>query len=458
MSVIKERGVITVTEKTMLQIDELFENKDYASLRRIMEDEEPADVAAVLQEVTDEEALLLFRIIPKDLAAETFVEMDSDLQRSFIEKFSDREITEMLDEMFVDDTVDIIEEMPANVVRRILANTSPETRSQINQILKYPKDSAGSIMTTEFVELRPHITVEEAFERIRVTGLDKETIYTCYVTDDSRELIGVVTVKDMILGGNGVEVGDIMETSIISADTHMDKEEVVKLLDKYDFLALPVVDTEGRLVGIITFDDAMDVMREEDTEDMEKMAAITPTEKPYLRTGIFETFFSRVPWLLLLMVSATLSSNILLHYESALAVQAALTAYIPMIMGTGGNAGSQASVTIIRGLSLGDIEMGDIIRVIWKEIRVSVLCGVALAIVNFGKMMMFDGVGLLVSAAVSVTLVLTVMIAKIAGCSLPIIVKRIGLDPAVMASPFITTIVDCISLLVYVNAAGIMLS
>jgi len=442
----------------MDQIEELFENKDYASLRRIMEDEEPADVAAVLNEVRTEEALLLFRIIPKDLAAETFVEMDSDLQRSFIEKFSDREITEMLDEMFVDDTVDIIEEMPANVVRRILANSSPETRSQINQILKYPKDSAGSIMTTEFVELRPHTTVEEAFERIRVTGLDKETIYTCYVTDDSRELIGVVTVKDMILGGNGVEVGDIMETSIISADTHMDKEEVVKLLDKYDFLALPVVDTEGRLVGIITFDDAMDVMREEDTEDMEKMAAITPTEKPYLRTGIFETFFSRVPWLLLLMVSATLSSNILLHYESALAVQAALTAYIPMIMGTGGNAGSQASVTIIRGLSLGDIEMRDIIRVIWKEIRVSVLCGITLAAVNFGKMMIFDGVGVLVAAAVSVTLVLTVIIAKVAGCSLPIIVKRIGLDPAVMASPFITTIVDCISLLVYVNAAGLMLS
>jgi len=442
----------------MDQIEELFENKDYASLRRIMEDEEPADVAAVLNEVRTEEALLLFRIIPKDLAAETFVEMDSDLQLSFIEKFSDREITEMLDEMFVDDTVDIIEEMPANVVRRILANSSPETRSQINQILKYPKDSAGSIMTTEFVELRPHTTVEEAFERIRVTGLDKETIYTCYVTDDSRELIGVVTVKDMILGGNGVEVGDIMETSIISADTHMDKEEVVKLLDKYDFLALPVVDTEGRLVGIITFDDAMDVMREEDTEDMEKMAAITPTEKPYLRTGIFETFFSRVPWLLLLMVSATLSSNILLHYESALAVQAALTAYIPMIMGTGGNAGSQASVTIIRGLSLGDIEMRDIIRVIWKEIRVSVLCGITLAAVNFGKMMIFDGVGVLVAAAVSVTLVLTVIIAKVAGCSLPIIVKRIGLDPAVMASPFITTIVDCISLLVYVNAAGLMLS
>lgn len=449
--------MIYVTEMTVQQIKELFENKDFASLKRIMEDEEAADVAAVMLELTDDEAYRLFRIIPKDLAAQTFVEMDPELQCTFIEKFSDHEITEMLDEMFVDDTVDLIEEMPANVVKRILANSSPETRSEINQILKYPKDSAGSMMTTEFVELRAHTTVEEAFERIRATGVDKETIYTCYVTDDSRKLIGVVTVKDMFLGGdNDVEISDIMETSIISADTHMDKEEVVKLLDKYDFLALPVVDTENRLVGIITFDDAMDVMREEDTEDMEIMAAITPSEKPYLRTGVFETFFSRAPWLLLLMVSAALTSNILLHYENALTV--VLSAYIPMLMGTGGNAGSQSSVTIIRGLSLGDIEMRDIITVIWKEIRVAVLCGLSLAVVNFGKMMLFDGVGLMIAAAVSVTLVLTVFIAKTVGCSLPIIVKRLGLDPAVMASPLITTIVDCISLLVYVNAAGLMLS
>ncbi len=447
-----------MTEKTMLQLEELFNNKDYASLRRLMEDEEPADVATAMQEITDEEALILFRVIPKDLAALTFVEMDQERQISFIEKFSDLEITEIFDEMFVDDTVDIIEEMPANVVKRILSNSSPEIRSQINQILKYPKDSAGSIMTTEFVELRAHTTVDEAFERIRATGVDKETIYTCYVTDDSRELIGVVTVKDMFLGGNDVEIGDIMDTSIISVDTHMDKEEVARLLDKYDFLALPVVDTENRLVGIITFDDAMDVMKEADTEDMEMMAAITPTEKPYLRTGVLETFLSRAPWLLLLMVSATLTSNILLHFQNVLAVHVALSAYIPMIMGTGGNAGSQSSVTVIRGLSLGDIEMKNIITVIWKEIRVSVLCGIALAAVNFGKMMLFDGVGLAVAAVVSVTLALTVFIAKTVGCSLPIIVKRFGLDPAVMASPFITTIVDCISLVVYVSAAGFMLS
>ncbi len=447
-----------MTEKKEMQLETLFENRDFSSLKRLMEDEEPADVAAVMQKCSDEEALLLFRIIPKDLAAMTFVEMDSELQRSFIEKFSDREITEILDEMFVDDTVDIIEEMPANVVKRLLSNSTPEARSIINQLLKYPKDSAGSIMTTEFVELRAHTTVEEAFERIRITGSDKETIYTCYVTDDSRRLIGVVTVKDMLLGDNSMEIGDIMETSIISAGTHMDKEEVVKLLDRYDFLALPVVDMEERLVGIVTFDDAMDVMREEDTEDMEIMAGITPSEKSYLRTGVIETFLNRVPWLLFLMISSTLTSSILLKFQNALAAQAALVAYIPMIMGTGGNAGGQSSVTVIRGLSLGDIRLRNILTVIWKEIRVAVMCGAALGAVNFGKMLVFDGVTVLVAAAVSLTLVVTVILAKTVGCALPILVKRIGLDPAVMASPFITTIVDALSLLIYVNVAGLMLS
>lgn len=447
-----------MTEKKEMQLETLLENRDISSLKRLMEDEEPADVAAVMQKCSDEDALLLFRIIPKDLAAMTFVEMDSELQRSFIEKFSDREITEILDEMFADDTVDIIEEMPANVVKRILSNATPEARSIINQLLKYPKDSAGSIMTTEFVELRAHTTVEEAFERIRVTGSDKETIYTCYVTDDSRRLIGVVTVKDMLLGESSMEIGDIMETSIISAGTHTDKEEVVKLLDRYDFLALPVVDMEERLVGIVTFDDAMDVMREENTEDMEIMAGITPSEKSYLRTGVIETFLNRVPWLLLLMISSTLTSNILLKFQNALASQAALVAYIPMITGTGGNAGGQSSVTVIRGLSLGDIRLRNILTVIWKEIRVAVICGVALAAVNFGKMLVFDRVPTLVAAVVSLTLVMTVILAKTVGGVLPIIVKRIGLDPAVMASPFISTIVDALSLLIYVNVAGLILS
>lgn len=439
-------------------VRELFEKKDFASLRRKLEDMESADVAALIGECDTEEALLLFRIIPKDLAADTFVEMEADMQRSFIEKFTDKEISEMIEELFLDDTVDIIEEMPANVVKRILSNASPETRSLINQLLNYPKDSAGSIMTTEFVELRAHMTVAEAFERIRATGVDKETIYTCYVTDDGRRLIGVTTVKNMILGGNDVEIGELMETSIISAGTHMDKEDVVKLLDKYDFLAIPVVDTENRLVGIVTFDDAMDVLRDEDTEDMEIMAAITPSEKPYLKTSVFDIYLKRVPWLLLLMVSATVTSNILLRFEYALAAQAALIAYIPMIMDTGGNAGGQSSVTIIRGMSLGEIHMGDILRIIWKEARVAIMCGFSLAVLNFGKMLVVDGVTPIVALAVCITLAMTVVVAKSIGCTLPILAKRIGFDPAVMASPFITTIVDALALLIYVNVAQLFLT
>ncbi len=434
-------------------VRELFEKKDFASLRRKLEDMEPADVAALIGKCDTEEALVLFRIIPKDLAADTFVEMEADMQRSFIEKFTDKEISEMIEELFLDDTVDIIEEMPANVVKRILSNASPETRSLINQLLNYPKDSAGSIMTTEFVELRAHMTVAEAFDRMRATGVDKETIYTCYVTDDGRRLIGVTTVKDMILGGNDAEIGELMETTIISAGTHMDKEDVVKLLDKYDFLAIPVVDTENRLVGIVTFDDAMDVLRDEDTEDMEIMAAITPSEKPYLKTSVFDIYFKRVPWLLLLMVSATVTSNILMRFEHALAAQAALIAYIPMIMDTGGNAGGQSSVTIIRGMSLGEIHMGDILRIIWKEARVAIMCGISLAVLNFGKMLVVDRVTPLVALAVCITLAMTVIVAKSIGCTLPILAKRIGFDPAVMASPFITTIVDAVALLIYVNVA-----
>ncbi len=417
---------------------------------------EPADVAALLSECDDEEALFIFRIIPKDLAAETFVEMDSDLQVAFVKKFSDSEITEVLDELYLDDAVDILEEMPANVVKRILDQAPPDTRANINKLLDYPKDSAGSIMTIEYVELRAHMTVAEALERIRATGVDKETIYTCYVTDDGRKLIGVTTVKDMILGGNDALVGDLMETNIISVNTHTDEEEVVKLLDRYNFLAIPVVDGEDRLVGIITFDDAMDVLRDEDTEDMEIMAAITPSEKPYLKTAAPQIFLKRIPWLLLLMVSATFTSTILRKYEAALTI--ALAAYIPMIMDTGGNAGGQASVTIIRGLSLGEIEMKNILLVIWKEIRVAVMCGIALAAVNFGKMMLFREADVWIAAVVCITLAMTVIIAKFVGCTLPILAKRIGFDPAVMASPFITTIVDAISLLVYVNIAGALLS
>lgn len=439
------------------EIKELLSNRDFSALRKLLEDLEPADVAQIFELSSEEEVPILFRLLPKDLAAECFVEMDSDVQKSLIDALSDKELTEVVNDLFLDDTVDIIEEMPANVVKRILTNTSPETRALINQLLNYPKDSAGSMMTTEFVELRARMTVEDAFNRIRATGLDKETVYTCYVTDDSRELIGITTVKDMIIAGNDAVIGDIMITSIISINTLMDKEKVARLFDKYDFIAMPVVDNENRLVGIVTVDDAIDVIKEEDTEDIEIMAAISPSDKPYLKTGVFETWKKRAPWLLLLMVSATFTSRILLHFENALAAQAVLVAYIPMLMDTGGNAGGQVSVTIIRGLSLGEIEMRDILRVIWKEIRVAFFCGITLAAVNFGKMLIFDGVTVTVALAVCITLTMTVMIAKFVGCVLPILAKRIGFDPAVMASPFITTIVDALALLVYFRVATLLI-
>lgn len=439
------------------EIKELLSNREFSALRKLLEDLEPADVAQIFELSSEEEVPILFRLLPKDLAAECFVEMDSDVQKSLIDALSDKELTEVVNDLFLDDTVDIIEEMPANVVKRILTNTSPETRALINQLLNYPKDSAGSMMTTEFVELRARMTVEDAFNRIRATGLDKETVYTCYVTDDSRELIGITTVKDMIIAGNDAVIGDIMITSIISINTLMDKEKVARLFDKYDFIAMPVVDNENRLVGIVTVDDAIDVIKEEDTEDIEIMAAISPSDKPYLKTGVFETWKKRAPWLLLLMVSATFTSRILLHFENALAAQAVLVAYIPMLMDTGGNAGGQVSVTIIRGLSLGEIEMRDILRVIWKEIRVAFFCGITLAAVNFGKMLIFDGVTVTVALAVCITLTMTVMIAKFVGCVLPILAKRIGFDPAVMASPFITTIVDALALLVYFRVATLLI-
>ena len=439
------------------EIKELLSNREFSALRKLLEDLEPADVAQIFELSSEEEVPILFRLLPKDLAAECFVEMDSDVQKSLIDALSDKELTEVVNDLFLDDTVDIIEEMPANVVKRILTNTSPETRALINQLLNYPKDSAGSMMTTEFVELRARMTVEDAFNRIRATGLDKETVYTCYVTDDSRELIGITTVKDMIIAGNAAVIGDIMITSIISINTLMDKEKVARLFDKYDFIAMPVVDNENRLVGIVTVDDAIDVIKEEDTEDIEIMAAISPSDKPYLKTGVFETWRKRAPWLLLLMVSATFTSRILLHFEHALAAQAVLVAYIPMLMDTGGNAGGQVSVTIIRGLSLGEIEMRDILRVIWKEIRVAFFCGITLAAVNFGKMLIFDGVTVTVALAVCITLTMTVMIAKFVGCVLPILAKRIGFDPAVMASPFITTIVDALALLVYFRVATLLI-
>ena len=447
------------------QVETLLSERRFSMLRSLVLDMEPADIGALMEDMDKEEQrLLFFRLLPKELAAEAFVEVDGDVQEDLIRAFSGSEISAVMDELYVDDAVDMIEEMPANVVRRILKYTDPAMRKTINDILKYPSDSAGSLMTTEYVDLKEHMTVAQAFDHIRKIGVDKETIYTCYVMGKDRKLLGIVTVKDLLLSDKEAVLTDIMDTNVIFVDTMEDKEIVAQQFAKYDMLALPVVDKEHRLVGIITFDDAMDVMQEENTEDIEKMAAILPTDKPYMRTGVFETWRKRIPWLLFLMISATFTGMIISGFEQKLAASVVLTAFIPMLMDTGGNSGSQASVTIIRGLSLGEIEWSDTFSVIWKEIRVAVLCGVALAAVNFGKMMLVDNMLLhnaavtpLVATVVCVTLVVTVFFAKIVGCTLPILAKQVGLDPAVMASPFITTIVDALSLLVYFNVAGILL-
>ena len=442
-----------MTEKALALLTE----KKFSQLKQLLSTMNPVDLAGILEEMPQDSLPLVYRLLPKELAAEAFAEMDNDLQEILIQAFSDKELQEVLDELYLDDAVDIIEEMPANVVKRILRQTSPEVRKKINEILHYPEDSAGSIMTIEYVDLKKTMTVDEAFSRIRATGVDKETIYTCYVTNHDRKLEGLVTVRELLLSPKTAIIGEIMQTHVIAASTLDDKEKVANQLQKYDFLALPVVDQEYRLVGIVTFDDAMDVLQVENTEYIEMMAAITPTGKPYLKTSTTELWKKRVPWLLLLMVSATFTGKIIQAYESALAAQVALTAFIPMLMDTGGNAGSQASVTIIRGLSLGEIRMSDLLKIIWKEIRVAILCGLTLSIANFAKMMLLDQVGLSVSLVVCLTLVVTVTIAKITGCTLPIVAKRIGFDPAVMASPFITTIVDALSLIVYFNFASILL-
>ena len=439
------------------QVVSLLEEKKYRRLRDLLAEQNPADLAPLMEDLEPTARAVVFRLLSKDMAAETFVELESDTQTLLIRSFSDAELKEIVDELYVDDAVDLIEEMPANVVRRILDQTDPETRRAINEILKYPDDTAGSLMTVEYVALRTGLTVADAFANIRRTGIDKETIYNCYVVDDDRKLLGMVTAKSLMLADEDEIIDDLTEHDIITVRTLEDKEEVARKFAKYDLLAIPVVDSEDRLVGIVTVDDAIDVIQEEATEDMEKMAAITPTDKPYLHTGVFETWTKRIPWLLLLMISAAFTGKIIQSFESALAAQVALTAFIPMLMDTAGNSGSQASVSVIRALSLGDVRMGDVLRVMWKEARVALLCGLTLAVANFGKMMLFDRVGLWVSLAVCVTLVITVLFAKLVGSTLPILAKRIGFDPAVMAAPFITTIVDALSLLVYFNVASLLL-
>ena len=445
-------------------LDALLAEKKYPTIRDILITMNPADIASVFDSMEEERLPLLFRLLPKELAAETFVEMEPDAQELLIRGFSDSELREVVDELYVDDAVDIVEEMPANVVRRILSQADPQMRKDINEILRYPENSAGSIMTTEYVSLRPDMTVEESILRIRRTGVDKETIYTCYVTRD-RLLLGLVTVKDLLLAqDDSMEIGELMETNVISVSTQTDQEEVARMLSKYNFLALPVVDGENRMVGIVTFDDAMDVMEDEATEDMEIMGGMTPSDKTYLRSTTFDLFKHRIPWLMLLMVSATFTGLIITKFEHALAAQVALTAFIPMLMDTGGNSGSQSSVTVIRALSLGELSFSDIGRVVWKEIRTAVLCGIALAAACFLKILLVDrllmgneDVSIMVALVVCITMALTVLVAKVIGCSLPMLAKKVGFDPAVMASPFITTIVDALSLLIYFGTAILLI-
>ena len=443
-----------LVEKALLK---MLAEKKYASLRDILVTMNPIDVAGLFDDLEEKQIPVMFRLLPKEQAAETFVEMEPDAQQLLIQGFSDNELREVLDELYVDDAADLVEEMPANVVRRILAQADPEMRRSINQILRYPENSAGALMTMEYVSLRPEMTVEEAVLRIRRQGVDKETIYTCYVLEKDRTLLGIVTVKDLLLAeSDDTEIREIMTEAVISVNTQDDQEEVAKMFSKYNFLALPVVDTENRMVGIVTFDDAMDVMEEEATEDMEIMAAMTPSEKSYLKSTPFDLYKHRIPWLMLLMVSATFTGMIISSFESALALLPALTAFIPMLMDTGGNCGSQSSVTVIRSLSLDELEFSDLLTVMWKEVRTALLCGATLAVLCFAKVLLVDrllmgnaSISLSVDLVICLALGVTVVIAKIVGCTLPLLAKKLGFDPAVMASPFITTIVDALSLLVY---------
>jgi magnesium transporter len=445
----------------------LAQQKKYAALRDILVTMNPADIAAMFDELEERTLPLLFRLLPKDIAADTFIEMDADSQELLIRGFSDSELKEVVDELYVDDAVDLVEEMPANVVKRILRQADSETRKLINNILKYPEDSAGSIMTTEFVDLRPGMTVSDAIKHIRRTGVDSETINTCYVVDDGKHIVGIVSIRAIILAEEDAKLSDIMEENVISVDTMTDQEDVAAMFTKYNFTALPVVDGEKRLVGIVTVDDAMEVMESEATEDIELMGGTTPLDRPYLKTSAWRLWLSRIPWLLILMIGATFTGIILKRYEDLLSSQVLLTLviFIPMLMDTGGNSGSQSSVTVLRGLSLEDITFSDFFSVIWKEIRVAVLCGVSLAVVAFGKVMLVDhllmhnnAVTTPVALAVCVAMVLVIVVAKLIGCMLPMLADKLKLDPAVLSAPAITTIVDALSLLIYFAVAIKMLA
>ena len=461
----KEEVLLTETElmdermeELMQELLELLDGKRYSDFMRRVDELNPVDVAEFFNDLPEERQPSVFRLLEKDLAAEIFAELDGDVQETLIVAMSDREVRVMLDELFVDDAVDMLAEMPSNVVKRILKNVTPETRAQINRFLSYPEDSAGSVMTAEFIELRKSMTCAQAVDTIRRTGVDKETVYVAYVTDPGRHLEGVIRLQDLLFAEPDEVLEDLMDTNIICASTHDDRETVAATISKYDLLVLPIVDKERRLVGIVTVDDAIDVLQEEATADIEMMAAITPTDKSYLKTSVFETFKKRIPWLLLLMLSATFTGAIITHYEEAVGTWTILTAFMPMLMGTGGNAGSQSSIAVIRSLSLGEIELRDIWRVLFKELRVSLICGVVMGVATFIKVLVIDLrldlSQILVALVVSISLVLTVILAKVIGTVLPILAKRIGLDPAVMASPFITTIVDALSLMLYFEVAS----
>ena len=443
----------------------LVENKKYSTVKDVLVTMNPSDIAAIFDQLSEEQLPIMFRLLPKAMAADTFVEMDPENQELLIKGFSDVELKQVLDELYIDDTADIVEEMPANVVSRILMHVTPDKRREINEILRFPENSAGSIMTTEYVSLSPTMTVGQAFQKIRNTGVDKETIYTCYVLSRFNRILGLVSAKDLMLAKDpDIQVESLMTTNVITVNTMMDQEEVAKQLSKYNFLALPVVDSDNRMVGIVTFDDAMDVMVEEATEDITIMSGQIPYDKTYLRTSPWELFKHRIPWLMLLMISATFTGLIITSFESALAAQVILTAFIPMLMDTGGNTGSQSSVTIIRAISLGELEFKDLGHVLLKEFLTALMCGITLGAVCFGKVMLVDGilfnnpeVTVLVGMVVCLTLAATVVVAKMIGCTLPLIAKKLGFDPAVMASPFITTIVDALSLLLYLTIASSVL-
>ena len=446
-------------------IVELLRSRRFAPLKSLLQEMNEIDVAKVFDNLADFEIPILFRLLPKDLAADTFVELNPEQQETLIKRLNNTELKEVMDELFVDDMVDLVEEMPANVVKRILAQSDAETRAYVNEILKYPKDSAGSIMTVEFVSLTADMTVDESYDKIRKTAIQKETIYTCYVVDKSNYLIGIVTAKDLLLAKKDQKIGDIMETNVVYAHTTDDRETTARLLTEYGFLAIPVVDDELRLVGIVTVDDAIDVLREENTEDIAKMAAVKPSDKPYIKTSVWQIWRNRLPWLLVLMISATFTGLILNTYEHKLAIiSSVLFACVPMIMDTGGNAGSQASVTVIRSLALNELSTKDVFRVLWKELRVSFLLGASLAVACFGKLLLIDNLLFgykdytpFTCCVVSIALFCTVVIAKMVGCMLPLLAKKVKLDPAVVASPFITTIVDALSLILYCGLAIWML-